>query len=77
MPVAEWMQKEAEGTIPSGDYDVTAIVDERKQPYGKTQEFIVKWKASRYRLIPLNDAHSLRPTSLLPHSFYGTSSHLH
>ena len=47
MPVAEWMQKEAEGTIPSGDYDVTAIVDERKRPVGKTQEFIVKWKASR------------------------------
>jgi len=46
MPVAEWMQKEAEGTIPSGDYDVTAIVDERKRSGGKTQEFIVKWKAS-------------------------------
>lgn len=46
MAVREWMKKEEEGTLPSGDYKVTAIVDERKRPNGRTLEFLVKWKAS-------------------------------
>lgn len=44
MPVGEWMQKEAQGLLPPGDYEVTAIVDERKR--GRGSAFIVKWKAS-------------------------------
>ena len=44
MPVAEWMQKEAQGLLPPGDYEVTAIVDERRR--GRGSAFIVKWKAS-------------------------------
>ena len=46
MPVAEWMHQEAQGILPAGDYEVTAIMDERKR--GRTTEYIVKWKASRF-----------------------------
>ena len=46
MPLEEWTAKETDGTIPSGDYVVTAILDERRRPRGCTDEFIVKWKAS-------------------------------
>ena len=47
MPVEEWMQKEAQGVLPAGDYEVTAIVDERRRRHARASEFIVKWKASR------------------------------
>ena len=46
MAMNEWMQKEAEGIIPAGDYIVTAILDERKRPKGKMTEYIVKWQVS-------------------------------
>ena len=46
MAMNEWMQKEAEGVIPSGDYVVTAILDERKRRKGKMTEYIVKWQVS-------------------------------
>ena len=46
MPLEEWLAKEKDGTIPSGDYIVTAILDERRRPRGCIDEFIVKWKAS-------------------------------
>jgi hypothetical protein len=46
MAMNEWMQKEAEGIIPSGDYILTAILDERKRRKGKTTEYIVKWQVS-------------------------------
>ncbi len=46
MAMHEWMQKEAEGVIPSGDYVVTAILDERRRSRGKSTEYIVKWQVS-------------------------------
>ena len=46
MPLEEWLAKEKDGIIPSGDYVVTAILDERQRPRGCIDEFIVKWKAS-------------------------------
>ena len=51
MPLEEWLAKEKDGTIPSGDYVVTAILDERRRPRGCIDEFIVKWKASIYRCL--------------------------
>ncbi|CAK0749789.1 hypothetical protein CVIRNUC_001938 [Coccomyxa viridis] len=50
MPLEEWLAKEKDGTIPSGDYVVTAILDERRRPRGCIDEFIVKWKG--YELDP-------------------------
>ena len=55
MAMNEWMQKEAEGIIPLGDYIVTAILDERKRPKGKITEYIVKWQVSmmtRAQMLP-------------------------
>ncbi len=49
MPIAEWMQKEAQGILPPGDYDVMAILDERKR--GTSKEYIVKWKVGCYPLL--------------------------
>lgn len=51
MPLEEWLAKEKDGTIPSGDYIVTAILDERRRPRGCIDEFIVKWKASISRCL--------------------------
>ncbi len=51
MPLEEWLAKEKDGTIPSGDYVVTAILDERRRPRGCIDEFIVKWKASISRCL--------------------------
>ncbi len=42
----DWLQKEAQGTMPEGEYEVVAIVDERRCPHGGMSEFIVKWKVS-------------------------------
>ncbi|CAK0783431.1 hypothetical protein CVIRNUC_006630 [Coccomyxa viridis] len=47
MPLEEWTRKEADGTLPSGDYVVTAIVAERTRPGGRARQFLVKWKARR------------------------------
>ena len=47
MPLEEWTQKEKDGILPEGDYDVTAILDERRRPHARAREYIVKWKASR------------------------------
>ena len=49
MPLGEWTRKEADGTLPSGDYVVTAIVAERICPGGSARQFLVKWKVSRSR----------------------------
>ena len=53
MPLEEWLAKEKDGTIPSGDYVVTAILDERRRPRGCIDEFIVKWKASIFRYLAI------------------------
>ena len=48
MPLEEWTRKEADGTLPSGDYVVTAIVAERTRPGGgRARQFLVKWQVSR------------------------------
>ena len=46
MPVAEWVQKEAQGILPPGDYEVIVIADERKR--GRSKEYLVKWKVVCY-----------------------------
>ena len=43
MPLDEWIRKEATGELPEDDYDVDAIVAERRQK--KRRQFLVKWKA--------------------------------
>ena len=63
MAVMEWVQKEAQGILPAGDYEVTAILDARKQ--GRTTEYIVKWKASCFPFI-----HRLHGTSHLCHHIH-------
>ena len=59
MPLEEWTRKEADGSLPSGDYVVTAIVAERTRPGGRARQFLVKWKVSRSCQ---SSAHALLPS---------------
>ena len=59
MPLEEWTRKEADGTLPSGDYVVTAIVAERTRPGGRARQFLVKWKVSAFCQ---SSAHALLPS---------------
>ena len=47
MPLEEWTRTEADGSLPSGDYVVTAIKAERTRPGGRARQFLIKWQASR------------------------------
>ena len=74
MPLEEWLAKEEDGTIQSGDYVVTAILDERRRPRGCIDEFIVKWKASSSDVLRLRKLAQIK--SLMHDNYFLTPSSL-